>query len=362
MTKELVERVKSADKAFFIRLGVGGGLTEKCIKNGHLVIGHPEVSHKMASLVYESPQHEVRNIIRQEFQKCLGGSAQRAGRYPPQVMDFYTGGDYHSEGAGTGKNTLWITFWNMRLWWTFAEGRAKSGRDLPKGSYPGADYSKGSGPRRPGGYHWRETTGWRYKSLAGDALFFVNVGGCVTKSRGTRGTLCAIHDGADNGYPRRHLKCLILGEEDREIAPWKSLRDDKLKRESARVLLVRLNAWQTERLVDKLFEKQGWKRVSPLGGQQPVTDFIARRGNSLALVQVKSGASQDRYNGFRDQVRHIVNGGKEGECVPYFAHHSGVITPGDGDGVKIWDREKLLNEILSDESGEVYEWMRRRVG
>ena len=217
MDEKLKERVRSAVRVFYIRLGWDNFLARECIDRGHMVIGHPEISHETALKVYEEVKDAVKDLIKDEIDRF--SILDNAGLYAGQIMNFYTGGDYHSKGAGTGENTLWITYWEGHLLWTFAEGKAKPGNDLPSGFYKDAglpskprDISKAPGGRWD--YHWRETTGWRRETLTGDALAFANVdAGLVANLKRFQATICEVRDAPDGGA-LPYLKGLLLGEKD----------------------------------------------------------------------------------------------------------------------------------------------------
>ena len=391
---ELRELVSRDGKAFYIKLGVGDSLAKECINNGQMVIGHPEVSNETALKVYKKPRGFVREQIMCDITGC-STITRSAGTYADQVMDFYTGGDYYPEGAGTGEHTLWITYWNMRLWWTFAKGEAKRGEDNESHpeSYKGANHS--GSPRKnargPNGqrwdYHWRDTSGWRSTSLntSSEVLYLHELGFISPRSRKTIRMVDA------DRVP--YLKSLIYGE--------------RAKADTA-CLISRLDENQLEWFVEELFRKMGWERVSPVGGTQKDIDMVMRQDGRIAFIQVKSRGNMGGWAavvrlayrfGFCKTAAHedrevefyfVYNAShpdEEGDLNPenldafttdlerkkmdearrrlYAENHEAVEWFNGGErrvSVKSLGRDELAEKVAADESGELYKWLRERVG
>ncbi|MDA8000787.1 MAG: hypothetical protein MPK06_01875 [Alphaproteobacteria bacterium] len=343
MDEKLKERIKGAPRAFYINLGVNSGLARECFDRGHLVIGHPEVSHETASLIYEKPESEVRGIIRQEIQDCSGRTASEAKSYPSQVMDLYTGGDWRGswEEGCTGDDALWITFWNMRLWWTFAKGRAQPGRNLDSGFYPRANHPGRTvegvhGPKGDGwDYHWRNTTGWLSKSLAGKTLYRHQLGFITSRCEGT---ICLV------GEERlEYLRSRIIGASTGE---------------SEADLISHLDENQMEWFVEQLFCKMGWNRISPLGGTQKDIDMVVEKDGVWAFVQVKTRTGEAIYAKIKhlaEDFRATSDDGQKAEF--YLAYH----TPENLFSLneEVWNRERLAK--MAVEHG-LSDWLRKRVG
>ena len=342
MDEKLKKRVEGAPRAFYINLGVNGYLARRCIDNKHLVIGHPEVSHETASLVYGEPQDKVRNAIRQEIQDCSGRNAHQAGRYPSHVMNFYTGGDYHPKGAGTGEDALWITFWNMRLWWTFAKGKAQPGQQLGQELYPGANHAgkKVAGVHGPRGqgwdYHWRAASGWLDKSLVTDEVLYLHKLGFILPR--CKSTICEVGD--EN---LEYLKSRVIGTGTGE---------------SEADLISHLDENQMEWFVEKLLCKMGWKRVSPVGGTQKDIDLVVAKDDTLAFVQVKAKTSdvvRRHVESLAEDFRATSSEGQKAEF--YLVYH----TPEEHFPSKeeVWSRETLAE--MAVEHG-LSDWLRKQVG
>jgi hypothetical protein len=97
--------------------------------------------------------------------------------------------------------------------------------------------------------------------------------------------------------------------------------------QSTTLALIQLLDWADfEVLVDLLFARGGWQRVSVLGGGQPDVDMILTQPitGETAWVQVKSCASQTVFKDY------LARFGKDGRCDRlFFVCHSGELTSPD---------------------------------
>ena len=346
MDRELAERVKNAPRAFYINLGRGGGLAKESISGGHLVIGFPQVSHETAFEVYEKEKSLAKDCIRDEITGCSKIAPQTAGKYASQIVMLYTGDFYHSKDAGISEDSLWITFWNMRLWWTFAEGKAKPGRDLSPESYVGANVpgnlksefeGPGKGPKHPDGYpwdyHWRETSGWCDKSLFGDVLYLHRLGWMLTVNGGF--TIKHLDDRA-----LCYLQKVILGADTLMCA------SPDEEGEVSKLLVHRLNSGQMEWFVDRLFCEPEWERISPLGGNQKDIDLVVKNKETgvLAFIQVKTRTSVGAWEHFVRVAGDFceVKKNKNRSAEFYFIYHT---SDDEGDGYCL---DKLRNKLVDD--------------
>src|SRR5690242_3789115 len=92
-----------AKEARYIKLGTGNRLAEDCIEKGLLRLGFDGVPH---DLCLAGGWKAVQQMPRKP-----GKSAGPATNQAQQIKDFYT----------LGSDTLWITLWDGKLWWTFAK-------------------------------------------------------------------------------------------------------------------------------------------------------------------------------------------------------------------------------------------------
>ncbi|MDA8031829.1 MAG: restriction endonuclease, partial [Alphaproteobacteria bacterium] len=240
----------------------------------------------------------------------------------------------------TESDAIWITAWNMRLWWTFAKGRVSA---INKG---GEDELKK-----------RRTVGWRCQSLKGEYLLLHQIGGCITKTLRTQNAISAIKRDEYRGNPLRYLRYTILGEED------KSLRGGGER--VAATLLARLNPGQMEKFTDLLFERNGWTRVSALGKSMPDVDLVLEKNEGkakkTAYVQVKAEADQSKFNKFREAAKFFPEGKGKSKCEFHFVYHTGAINS-DEDKIHLWNRESLIKFVLDGKNKDIYKQLKDAVG
>jgi Restriction endonuclease len=236
----------SPDQVRFIKLGRGGKWEQECI----------ESSAPTIRFGFDNPHHEA----------CLNGDWATLEAYwrqkrPTEVTkiinqtkDFYT----------LGFDALWITFYKRKLYWCFAEAQAVE--------------------IEPGGSRLRKAiNGWSCTDTKGRTLFTDSLSGRLTRVQGFRGTICKVHE-------REYLLSRINGEvlEDVQRA------SDALEALKAAVmpLIQSLNWKDFELLVDLIFSRAGWQRLSALGKTEKSIDLelMLPVTGTRAFVQVKSEA------------------------------------------------------------------------
>ena len=315
-------RVENAQKAFFIRLGRGNENAVACLKADFMMIGYREVSHETVSRIYGGESRsEVHRLIREE------ASGTRKGIPPGQILDFYVGGS--NEKDPVGKNTIWINYCNMRLWWTLANKPVQAGKECrsvkareirDQENRANEQYrvdENSPGPRRGTrwDWRWRDITGWRDVSLAGEPLYLHRFGWLLNVSQSF--TVREI-----KGDSFCYLQKLILGEDTLECAP-----SDK-KAERAKMLIRRLDSGQFEWFVNKLFcDHLGWERVSAVGSTIKDIDMAVRNKETgtLAFIQVKAASNIDKWKHLVDRADEFFKMGKAREKQKvefYLVYHS----------------------------------------
>lgn len=211
-----------------------------------------------------------------------GKTKGKATEFTNQVKAFYT----------ADERTLWITFYQRKLYWCFA---AREVEELDDGT------------RR------RRTLGsWSCRDLDGKELHYDRLSGALTKVQGFRGTICSV-EGAD--YLLKRLNCELLPEVARADACLRKLED-------ALPALIRKLGWKDfELLCDLIFTQAGWQRLSAVGTTQKTIDLELRSpvSGNLAAVQVKSKAD---LKIFRDYEARF------GELTHYAEIYFAVHTPG----------------------------------
>jgi hypothetical protein len=164
------------------------------------------------------------------------------------------------------------------MWWTFAKSGVtmcieQNWKELPR---------EQRGPSR-----YRSCLDrWWNKSLGGRQLNIRALPGYITKTvSGFRGTICQV----DRGDA---VLRLINDEMDPHVQ--EALDRRKALVESVEKVIERLYWKDFETLVDLIFQRSGWPRVSRLGGNQKLIEFELENPvtGERSFVQVKSQADQ----------------------------------------------------------------------
>jgi hypothetical protein len=243
-----------AKRALFIKLGEKGIWEEESIKKGILKIGFSEVN----------------------FSDCKNGNWIN-------VDNDYINRRKKSQIASTGfitqlkyffeepEDTLWITFYNNKLWWGKASTKVRILND-------------GSKVRNI-------LRGWNDEDLKGKKLLVENLRGSLTKVQGFRGTICKVVE-------LDYLLTKINGNISKDIFESYNAYDHLQKKITK---LIKSLHWKDfEILVDLIFRQAGWQRVSTVGKSikfqdlsllQPVT-------KEKSLVQIKSESNFKELNSY----------------------------------------------------------------
>lgn len=247
----------SANTVRYIKLGKGGRW-EHSLDVGELRFGYGSLTHELA---LEDDRKKIkRHLIK------LGRSAQAAARDAQEVADFYA----------MDAKCLWITFARDHLWWAFAhpkviwisQGPAKAGERIRKTIGP-----------------------WRNTDINGKPLKMQSLSTKLTQVGNYRRTICAVK--AQDYLLRR-----INGIEEPIVARGAEARNALL---TVTIEALKLLHWADfETLVDIIFARSGWNRVSALGGTKKLVDLELEHPviNERAAVQVKSVASQNTLDSY----------------------------------------------------------------
>ncbi len=246
-------------KIRFIKLGNGGSWEKSCIEDDSTI-----------RLGYESPFHDdclngnwepVRNF----WLSARNGSQGTASSDINQIKDFYE----------LLETDIWITFHKRKMYWCHAQ------KDVLL-------LGDGSRIRRVLG-------AWNCEDKNGTPLVIENIDGRITKVQGFRGTICRVE------LPEYLLR-KINGDLQPEVeAAKQSLINLKADIEK----LIKGLWWNDfELLVDLIFSKSGWQRISVLGKTEKDIDLdvFSPVTQKRAFVQVKSATSavqiQEYYDTF----------------------------------------------------------------
>lgn len=234
----------------FIKLGRKGEWERSCIEEDAVI-----------RLGYLSPLHNESlrgnwEDVSKHWCQVREGNSTTAANDVRQIRDFYQ----------QPKTTLWITFYNRMLWWCFADLPAELLQD---------------------GSRVRHVIGqWSNKDLCGRPLTIQSLDGRLTKIVGYRGTICEL-DREIGAYLVRKIN----GNHPPEVLQAQKALDEL--QASVEKLIKGLWWKDFELLVDLIFAKSGWQRVSVLGQTEKAIDLDleAPVTGRRAFVQVKSQAS-----------------------------------------------------------------------
>lgn len=237
--------------------------------------------------------------------------------------------DYYMLGA----DCLWITFADGYLWWGFAEPEVMTRMETSPTSASRARKIIG---------------GWRNATLRGEPLRMSDLTTRLTQAANYRGTICAVRAG-------NYLLRRINGEEEPVLKAATAAHSAMLA--SAKAMIAELHWADFEVMVDLIFARGGWQRVSVLGGTMADIDLLIEQPTlgETASVQVKSRASQVILD------EHIAYFATSGLPRTFFVCHSptGALSTGEASGVHLWTGDQLAEVAVR--SG-LFEWLMDRVG
>lgn len=236
----------SSKKSLFIKLGQGGAWEKNCIENGLIRLGYNEAD-------YESCKD--RNWKKIEEHYLNEGKSQIATTgYITQIKYFFD----------EPEETIWITFYNNKLWWTKAKKDVVLCDDGTKTRLA--------------------VSGWSDKDVNGNILYMENLSGKLLKTQGFRGTICTVEE-------HDYLLRKINSQESQDVIATKNsyatLKNDVSN-------LIKELTWQDfEVLVDLIFTQAGWQRVSSVGKTIKTLDLDLKAPvtGEKCLVQIKSSSN-----------------------------------------------------------------------
>jgi len=248
-------------KALFIKLGQGGDFEDECIKKRQIL-----------KIDYREANHDL----------CLRGKWEK-------LKEFFTDKMHYQKGVATyhvtqikyfyeeGKDVLWITFCDNKLWWCFSKKEITIENDKTK---------------------IRPVIGkWSCKDLKGKILFLEDINGRLLRTQGFRGTICSV---AEKDY----LLAKINGDQPKEIKEVEEVFND-LKEKIAH-LIKRLRPKDFELLIDLIFRNSGWQRLGTLGKTQKLIDIAIYHPitGERAVVQIKC---QSGLREFKEYEKTFLN-------------------------------------------------------
>src|SRR6201996_8625046 len=225
------EMAISAEAVRYIKLGSGGRWANISLDRGELHFGYRKSPHELA----------LAGNLDAMKQHLLGSGkdARSASREAREVYDFYE----------LGSDCLWITFARDHLWWSFAS--------------PEVYWIGGDGQLM--GERTRKTIGgWRNTDVNGVPLRTNTLSTRLTKVGNYRRAICKV-EAAE--YLMRRLNGLHEPFAEKSTAARDALLD--VVSEGIR----HLHQSDFETLIDMMFARSGWHRVSVVGGTQKLVDL-----------------------------------------------------------------------------------------
>lgn len=301
-------------KAHFIKLGTAGCWENECIEKNILKIGFNEISHNdclngnwdRASDQYVEWLAENRN---------RANDRRTASFFINQMKKFYE----------SDAETLWITFHNRMLYWSFADENIRTDSENNK---------------------IKDTCdGWSNADINGQKLSFDVLSTSLTMTQAFKSAICDIQ-----GRSLEYLKHKINGDALPEV---EAVTTDFAELKKSLMKLIKNLTWKDfELLVDLIFTFGGWKRIETLGKEQKSIDLdlISPIDNRRAFVQVKSQADSQTFKEYYAEFKNMPQYNEM-----FFIVHTpiGELDRFDGDGkdkiIKL-DRltELAINAGLTD--------------
>ena len=290
-----------------IKLGPNNAWTKRAFAEGEVPFSFREVSHEMALT------RDVAKIT--AHLQSLGKTQGTAANIARQVCNFY-------DGDG---EAIWITFADGLMWWTHPE---------PEVIWLGEsdDYA----PRIRRG-------AWGSCTKFGVPYYISHLSSRLTKVATTQQTLCKI---AAEDYAIRKVfnqpEPAVMRAEVAKAGVLEAILD----------LIGNLHWSDFETLVDLLLARNGWHRISSLGGTMKDADLIVEQTitKEVAFVQVKSASNQREFDHY---VEIFANDPVWSRMI--FACHSPVGSIiSDRHDVMVWARQDLADMVLRN---GLFDWL-----
>lgn len=238
-------------KAYYIKLGLGGEFAKNSIENGFIRFGYDEIS---TDIILRGDEGEIKRETRRVYNE------RNRTRHFNALWNIINANEL----------VLFITFYDSKLWYCF--GRKSKIKEDNISRY-------------------KETqNGWKCKNIKGEYLYLSEITGIITKKQGFRGALSEFY-----GDDLIILKNLINGEHSEEFLELQKIKKDLVV--SAAKCIQKLHWKDFEVLVDLIFRHSGWKRVSMLGGNMADIDLELQAPitNNRYCVQIKSQLNKKKF-------------------------------------------------------------------
>ncbi len=298
----------------YIKLGTGGSWAQLGFERGEIHFGYKMVPHEICQ---SGDWESVAGFLRDH-----GRNASKAKDGTREIRDFYT----------LGSDCLWVTFADGHLYWAFAD---------PEVTWLGADEDNRGARMR------KTVDGWRRVSIKDKPLSVDRLSTRLTQVAAYRQTICRVK--ASDYLLRR-----INGVEEPVVA---QAREARSAMKAVAVEMITGLHWSDfETLVDLIFARSGWQRVSRVGEALTDVDLILEQPatGETAFVQVKSKAGQAVLDDYIDRFR---RSGTHDHM--FFVCHSpkGSLNVDASDNLHIWAGDRLA--VAAVRAG-LFDWLMDR--
>ncbi len=318
--RELLDKA-SPDDVRYIKLGKGNFWWQEAKSSNTLRLGFREFN-------FEQCQARDFEAAKADFARAhpdLGAGKITSARN--QVSAFFT----------LPRTTLWFTLADGDLWWCFAE---EGVTDLYSDRDDAAAERRGARSRNV-------IARWFNTDINGGRLQYDTMTTRITKVISFQETICK----PDGRTPLlRTLRCKPSVE--------RKLADEALANLIQHLgdLLDQLHQDDFELLVELIFSSSGWRRISPLGGNQKFFDMtmVLPTTGEKCGVQVKSQTSAGEFNDYVRQLAH-----HSGYARTFFVYHTPRVTFENPDPARasIWSRRDIARQTID---AGLAEWVMQR--
>lgn len=301
----------------YIKLGPGNAWFPHCRDTGRIALGHAAVPHDLAQA------GDWAAVTRHLVEIC-GRAPGKASDFTREIRDFYS----------LGADCLWITFAEGRLWWAFAA--------------PGVEWQGGDGAET--GVRYRTLRqNWSDKDIKGKALDASRLSTKLTCLMAYQQTLCSV---AAADYAIRRIN----GEVEPVVIKAQALQEQMT---AIAVSMIAALHWRDfELLVDLIFSRNGWRRISAIGGTLKDIDMAVEQPitGERAIVQVKSRANaavlRESVARFREYPQYERR---------FFVCHTGpkTLSAPAGENIDLWTGGRLAEMALK---AGLFDWLVERSG
>lgn len=292
----------TAKSAYFIKLGKKGEGEKRCILHDNTIqLGFNSTPHSdcLAGKWDEVKKHWISE----------GKTKGKATETTNQIKTFYE----------SDEETLWITFFNRKLWWCFAEKEVIRLDD--------------------GGKIRKVKGNWKDHDIQGHRLTIENLSSKLTKVQSFQGTICKVKE---LEYLIRKINYQNLPEVEKAVITLDTLLED------VEPLIQNLTWKDFELLIDLIFTHSGWQRTSERGKTEKSIDLALMSpvtGNQ-AFVQIKSKSNMAEFKNYTKLYEDMKDEFQEMYYVVHTTNNS-FSKWKDTSDIKLWDVTKLSRLVVN---------------